>query len=73
MPRALQAMEIVAAVAGDDANPAVIASEIRNVLMAVSPRSCLEEGFSGQEMMDSKNYRIRNWSCHADTDHSGTV
>jgi hypothetical protein len=32
-------MEIVAAVAGDDASPAVIASEIRNVLMAVSPRA----------------------------------
>jgi len=37
--RALQAMEIVAAVAGDDASPAVIASEIRNFLMAVPLRA----------------------------------
>jgi hypothetical protein len=37
-------MEIVAAVAGDDASPAVIASEIRRFLMAGTLKAVLERG-----------------------------
>jgi hypothetical protein len=73
MPRALQAMEIVAAVAGDGASPAVIASEIRNFFMAVPLRVVSKGSFDGRRVVNPGNCRSGNWSCHADTNQSAAV